>query len=118
LLKWIQKVKAENIYDLFKLRAADRAGNLKNKDKPVINKEFRDLVSKIDFLLWKECVLLVSSLDIIRLGIHEENVNYIMGCLRSGVYSGKLKNTKSDLLIEVIRMRNKQIEYDTIKNGD
>lgn len=116
--KWIQKVKSKNIYDLFKLRAADRAGNLKNKDKPAINKEFKDLITKVDFLLNKECSLCVSKADIAKLGIQKEDMNYVIGCLKSAVYSGKLKNTKSDLLIEIIRMRNKQIEHNTNKDGD
>jgi hypothetical protein len=119
IVKWIEKVKPGYVYDLIRLRLADRSGNLKNSNKVLLNKELADLIEKLEVLIPKTVsYIYINKYDLMELGIEKKDQNYVIGCLKSKVFSDKLNNSRTDLLAEVIRMRNKQIEHNTTKISD
>jgi tRNA nucleotidyltransferase (CCA-adding enzyme) len=71
---WLQEVGKEEWRDLITLRMADRMGNLKKKDKPVVTQKMKELVDRVEGMIkagvpiFKED-LAINGQDLIELGI-------------------------------------------------
>jgi len=105
--KWMQTLGKQGWIDMIHVRLADRAGNLKNKDKPVIYKELYELMARANKMIKNQQIvfeedLQVKRMDFYRYGVPEEKHNELMANLLGMVMVDKKKNQKH-ILVEYIK---------------
>jgi tRNA nucleotidyltransferase (CCA-adding enzyme) len=101
--KWLQTLGKNDWKDLILLRKADRAGNLKNKDKPIETKELKELIKKCEDIIKNKEIVFIEDLqlkkaDLFRLGVSNAKHKEIFVNLLAIVQSDHSKNNKKQLL--------------------
>lgn len=90
--KWLEEIGHQGFEDLVIVRLADRAGNLKNKDKPLYTKELTSLINIVNEMITTREVVFVEDLAIgykqlNKLGVdkkqQKEAISNMLGIVRS-----------------------------------